>query len=261
MAEINFLCVHKKLRTKKLTPVLIKEITRRVNLTSTWQAVYTAGVVIPKPISSTNYYHRNINTKKLVEVGFSALPSGTPMARYVKMNKLPRMEDIHLIGTVRPMEMKDVNKVHTLLQVYLKKFRVKFNFTKKEITHQMLPRENVMHSFVIEDSKKKDVTDFFSFYYLPSTVLSKTSGHSKINVAYLFYNVVTVNSLEEMMKLALVKAKELDIDVFNALNIMDNTQFLDNLKFGQGDGFLHYYLYNWKLKEGVKPEEIGAILV
>ena len=32
MAEINFLCVHKKLRTKRLAPVLIKEVTRRVNL-------------------------------------------------------------------------------------------------------------------------------------------------------------------------------------------------------------------------------------
>ena len=37
MAEINFLCVHKKLRTKRLAPVLIKEITRRVNLKDIWQ--------------------------------------------------------------------------------------------------------------------------------------------------------------------------------------------------------------------------------
>jgi hypothetical protein len=34
MVEINFLCVHKKLRSKRLAPVLIKEITRRVNLTN-----------------------------------------------------------------------------------------------------------------------------------------------------------------------------------------------------------------------------------
>lgn len=33
MVEINFLCVLKKLRSKRLAPVLIKEITRRVNLT------------------------------------------------------------------------------------------------------------------------------------------------------------------------------------------------------------------------------------
>jgi len=31
MVEINFLCVHKDLRAKRLAPVLIKEITRRVN--------------------------------------------------------------------------------------------------------------------------------------------------------------------------------------------------------------------------------------
>ena len=43
MVEINFLCVHKKLRSKRLAPVLIKEVTRRVNLTGVWQAVYTAG--------------------------------------------------------------------------------------------------------------------------------------------------------------------------------------------------------------------------
>lgn len=36
MAEINYLCVHKKLRHKRLAPVLIKEVTRRVNLRSTW---------------------------------------------------------------------------------------------------------------------------------------------------------------------------------------------------------------------------------
>lgn len=33
LAEINYLCVHKKLRAKRLAPVLIKEVTRRVNLT------------------------------------------------------------------------------------------------------------------------------------------------------------------------------------------------------------------------------------
>ena len=61
MAEINFLCVHKQLRTKKLAPVFIKEITRRVNKCDIWQAVYTAGVVIPTPITAATYYHRSLN--------------------------------------------------------------------------------------------------------------------------------------------------------------------------------------------------------
>jgi glycylpeptide N-tetradecanoyltransferase len=89
MVEINFLCVHKKIRSpshssnidyhyttlylqsirsKRLAPVLIKEITRRVNLQNRWQAVYTAGVVIPKPVSRCRYWHRSLNPKKLYEV-------------------------------------------------------------------------------------------------------------------------------------------------------------------------------------------------
>lgn len=76
MVEINFLCVHKKLRSKRLAPVLIREITRRVNLTGIFQAVYTAGVVLPKPVSSCRYWHRSLNPKKLIEVSSTRLPVG-----------------------------------------------------------------------------------------------------------------------------------------------------------------------------------------
>eukprot|EP00438_Fugacium_kawagutii_P032341 Skav226358 [mRNA] locus=scaffold2980:381965:387922:- [translate_table: standard] len=87
MAEINFLCVHKKLRSKRLAPVLIKEITRRVNCENVWQAVYTAGVVLPRPVSECRYHHRSLNPKKLIEVGFSHLGARMTMARTIKLYK------------------------------------------------------------------------------------------------------------------------------------------------------------------------------
>ena len=34
--------------------------------------------------------------------------------------------------------------------------------------------------------------------------------------------------------------------MFNALDLMDNKEVLEKLKFGIGDGNLQYYLYNWK---------------
>lgn len=37
MVEINFLCIHSKLRQHRLAPVLIREITRRVNQNDIWQ--------------------------------------------------------------------------------------------------------------------------------------------------------------------------------------------------------------------------------
>jgi hypothetical protein len=83
MVEINFLCVHKKLRSKRLAPVLIKEITRRVNHAGVFQAVYTAGLVLPVPVSTCRYYHRSLDPKKLIEVGFSRLAPRMTMARTV----------------------------------------------------------------------------------------------------------------------------------------------------------------------------------
>ena len=51
----------------------MQEITRRVNLQGIWQAAYTAGVVLPKPIATCQYWHRSLNPKKLISINFSRL--------------------------------------------------------------------------------------------------------------------------------------------------------------------------------------------
>jgi len=112
MVEINYLCVHKKLRTKRLAPVLIKEITRRVHLQNIFQATYTAGIRLPRPVSACQYYHRNLNPKKLIETGFSHLPRNSTLAALIKKYKLPENT---LTPGLRPLQAKDVKDVATLL--------------------------------------------------------------------------------------------------------------------------------------------------
>jgi len=58
---------------------------------------------------------------------------------------------------------------------------------------------------------------------------------------------------------ALILARNDDFDVFNALNLMQNQKFLEELKFGIGDGNLNYYLYNWKCPS-LEPSQIGLVL-
>jgi glycylpeptide N-tetradecanoyltransferase len=65
------------------------------------------------------------------------------------------------------------------------------------------------------------VTDFFSFYHLPSSIL-KHETHKLLKVAYAYYNVPNTCSLEELMRNALIIAKNKGFDVFNALDIMEN---------------------------------------
>lgn len=147
--------------------------------------------MIPRPISTACYYHRSLNPKKLIEVGFSSLPVGVPMARHLKSLKLPKQEDITIIGAVREMTKKDLSQVTKLLNDYLNKFEVRLKFSEPEVAHLMLPRANVMYSFVVEDTEKKVITDFISYYRLPSQILKK-SGHNynDVNVKSSFINQI-----------------------------------------------------------------------
>ncbi|KAK9473275.1 acyl-CoA N-acyltransferase, partial [Dipodascopsis tothii] len=262
-AEINFLCIHKKLRSKRLAPVMIKEVTRRINKQNIWQALYTAGVVLPKPVSTCRYYHRSINWPKLNDVGFSPLPYGMTRAKMVAKYALP--SETSTAG-LRRMVAADVPAVHELLTKYLRKFELSQVFSQDEIRHWMIHDEEiadekrVVYSYVV-DSPDNTLTDFVSFYKLPSTVLGNSS-HNSINIAYSFYYASTTSlelprddkagvlnlqsRLQVLFNDALILAKQANFDVFNALTLLDNSLFLEDLKFGAGDGFLNYYLFNYK---------------
>lgn len=89
MCQIDFLCVHKKLRSRRLAPVLIKEVTRRVNLRGVFQAVYTAGAVLPGVVSRVQYLHRAIHVRKLLDIGFIGLGPRQTVPRLEKLLRVP----------------------------------------------------------------------------------------------------------------------------------------------------------------------------
>ena len=256
LVEINFLCVHKKLRQKRLAPVLIKEITRRVNLCDIWQAVYTAGVVLPKPVAECQYWHRTLNPKKLIAVGFSRLGPRMTMARTIKLYKLPEKPTI---PGVRQMRQEDVPVVRSLLNDYLARYSLAPKMSEEEVSHWLSYQEDVVYSYVVEDPKTKQVSDFFSFYTLPSTIIGHPD-YSTLKAAYMFYVVPNTFSAKELVYESLILAASTGHDVFNALDILENESLLQDLKFGPGDGKLRYYLFNWRTK-AVDPNKVGLVML
>ncbi|EER28458.1 glycylpeptide N-tetradecanoyltransferase [Coccidioides posadasii str. Silveira] len=257
VSEINFLCIHKKLRSKRLTPVLIKEITRRCNVDGIFQAIYTAGIILPTPVSSCRYYHRALDWLKLYEVGFSALPAGSTKARQITRNHLPSKT---ATPGLRPMQSKDVDAVHDLLNRYMKRFDLAQTFSREEIEHLFVHKEKpgteqTVFAYVVEEDETHKITDFVSFYSLESTVIH-SEKHNTIRAAYMYYYASETafapkeKGLRERLTLlvndALILAKKEHFDVFNALTLHDNPLFLEQLKFGPGDGQLHYYLFNYR---------------
>jgi glycylpeptide N-tetradecanoyltransferase len=86
------------------------------------------------------------------------------------------------------------------------------------------------------------ITDFFSFYTLPSTIVAHPR-HSLLQAAYLYYYATDTAFVENADDLGLLKrrlteligdaiilADQAKFDVFNALTLMDNLLFLQELK-------------------------------
>lgn len=268
--EINFLCIHKQLRSKRLAPLLIKEITRRVNLRDCWHALYTAGTLLPAPISVCRYTHRPLNWTKLNAVGFTDVPMGATPSQMVARYTLPKSTRT---PGLRTMKCEDLDQVYELYEQYYSRFALAQYFTREELEHWLLgdrslpSDKQVIFSYVVE-GHDGTITDFFSFYSLPFTILDNPK-HRDLNIAYLYHYGTTAgsprdstnppqdrfeptatkelqNRLKMLMGDACILARDLGMDVLNALTSQDNVLFLDELKFGPGDGFLNFYLFNYR---------------
>lgn len=177
------------------------------------------------------------------------------MQRTIKFYKLP---EVPKTPGFRELTEKDVPQAHKLLSNYLKSFKLVPDFSEDEFKHWFLPQKGIVNAYIVADDKGI-LTDMISFYALPSTVMHHPV-HKVIKAAYSFYNVSTKTPWIDLMNDALISARNDNFDVFNALDVMDNTTFLGPLKFGIGDGNLQYYLYNWRCPS-MKPEEMGLILL
>ncbi|XP_034050638.1 glycylpeptide N-tetradecanoyltransferase 2-like [Thalassophryne amazonica] len=254
MAQVKFLCVHKKLRLKRMSPVLIRELTRRVNQQGLYQAVYTAAVVLPTPLSSCRYWHRPLQTQKLMGINHPAVRRNMTLQRACKFNRLP---EVTKTPGLRLMTKHDIPQVHSLLWENLGRFHLTPIFSLEEVEHWLLPRENVIDSYVVE-ADNGALTDVVSFYSLSSRVLHHPI-HTELTAAHLLYLASAATDPGELMQDALVLAKSKGHDIFTALDVMDNRSFLEKLKFSISDETLHYYLYNWMCPH-MNPSEVGLVL-
>lgn len=254
VAQVKFLCVHKKLRLKRMTPVLIRELTRRVNQQGVCQAVYTAGIVLPTPLSSCRLWHRPLNSRKLMDVNYPGLRQNMNLQRALKFHRLP---EITKTRGLRPMTEADTQGIHSLLQKNVTKYQLSAVLSPEHVEHWLLPRENVVDTYVVE-GEDGALTDVVSFYSVSSRVLNHPV-HTGLRAAHLLYIASSVTELVDLMEDTLVLAKTKRFDVFSALDVMDNCSFLEQLKFSISPTTVHYYLYNWMCPK-MKPEKVGLML-
>jgi glycylpeptide N-tetradecanoyltransferase len=233
MVQINFLCIHPSLRSMRLAPILIGEIRRRANSLGIWQAMYTGVSRIPTPIAKANYWHRFLDVKKLIKLGFHK--TNRPRENYYEVRGPSKY-------SWRKMTSRDVPRVTHILKEYTKDFKIAPVITKDYVKRWVLPT----HAYVNDQSDT-----FISLYNIP---YERNDGEGTVNQAYRFYLVGDVYND------AFLIAKNLGYDVLNSLDVGVGSKYLEDLKFMPGSGHVYYYLFNWNLSESIETESISLIL-
>lgn len=227
IAFVNFLCVHKKLRSKRLTPVLISEITRRIKLEGINQAIYTSATSLSKPSFSCTYYHRYLRVENLMQTQFI-----NPNGNVRVLSKLYNLPTRSL--PLRRIQKEDCKMLAELLNGYTRDTPISITFSEEICESYFLG--GVVQTWVLGGIGTP--TDMISFYTLPIT---NKLLHTSVKAAYLWYYVSTTTTLPIFVQEALIIAKEQGFDVFSCLDIFRNEEFVAELKFKQGTGTLHYY--------------------
>jgi glycylpeptide N-tetradecanoyltransferase len=230
--QVNFLCVHKDYRNRKLVGYLVTEAKRISESKNRNQSIATIHNSIPGSILKASYWHRLIDVEKLVKVGF-----------YQTDRLKEKYFEVRGNSQFRKMTPKDVPKVTQILKDYFKKFKIVPVVNETWVKHWLLPRDGVMYSYLNDET-----SDFLSFYSIP---YDKVGSTDTVNQAYLFY--MTGDNFND----AFLIAQNAGFDVFNTLDVVHSEDLLKKHRFLKGTGYVNYHLFDWKLDCEIDKTDIN----
>lgn len=257
--EVTSICIHPKIRRKKLATKLITELKRRANLDSCYQGIFSTERYIPVPFTSVNLHHRPLNVTSLVDAGFTKLTGKVQLNELENKYQLPNKTNNKTVTMLTEDNLEYVEAACDVLNKYLSRYTIHPIFTKEEFIKRFVGDNSPMSSYVIfDDNNPKEVIDFFSYstYNLNTRNKDKVDNFERktIKVGRLYYYTSNITTAYRIVKDCLITAKKNNVDLFNITDIMENNTLLRELDFDPGPVKLHYNFYNWKTLDISLPQ-------
>lgn len=228
MPYINLLCLHAKLRNKGFEDMLINEIETKLHKIDLPYFLFVSNKENGKYFCKVKIYAIPINYQKLKDIGF--LNENIPRIPKLASNPL------HI------MKKSDIKHVIIKLNKYLSKYKVRPYFIKDTSYHFLLPKKNIVYSFVRKNSITNEITDFVTVYkyYLFCKEQKKLISTAQLS----FYFNESMN-LTELIICLINKLLSYHIDQLFFHDMMDNRD-INLTKFDTYEQ-MNYYLNNIKI--------------
>lgn len=242
--EINYACLHKKMRTKGFFPKLVEQFVKETIKKYNGEintCFYTTPRETKNAFVKSKTYCRPINFKKLYDEKFVTVSSNENIKELTKYYKVKH----NLDNSFSKLHRGDIGTLHELYKVYSEKYNFHPVHTIDEFTRLYLYgiENDILKVYVIKEDEK--IVDFISFYLLKYQMNNSTV---MINSGNLFYYTSNVTNIYTIIRNTLTIAASCGVDIFNASNVMENEQILTDFKFSETDKENdNYYCFgNWK---------------
>lgn len=241
-SEINFLCLERKVRKKRLVSSLIKEETRRINTMGIIQAIYTTGLSFSESIVVSRYFHFPLNCLELARLGFGN-----------NFNFNPKIF-IKKFQGIKPVNLNSKH-IYQYARFFYSKFKVYKFFDTKNFFYWFKYIPGVTYKFNSTMSRRDEA--ILLIYSLPNRILKQ--GKLKFLFPVYMFQIYCKNLKKGFLRKILSFSYQMGFDLFNILEGILDKKFLSDLNFTKGTGKLQFHIFNWKYKE-IKPKENGLVL-
>lgn len=204
--EIGFLCIDRRYRSMRLTPVLSEEIIRRLIRNSYFQGIFQSKDVLYGRLTQVGCYSRPL-----------LLPDG-------------RSERSDLVR----VNQSNIEKVRTFVNQEMRKYSVSKFFSPEDFKHNFLPRKDIVESFFMTRGSR--VTDFCSFH------LNKLEGTDKTVVCMTY--ALSMFDYTRLMRESLAATSKFAVAMmcYGIGGVIDT---LEKFEFKECET-MNFHLYNWK---------------
>ncbi|MBV8544582.1 MAG: GNAT family N-acetyltransferase [Acidobacteria bacterium] len=228
-AVVNFLCVRDDHRRAGLAPALIAALTKAVNATGIFTALFTTSMDIPvEPVATCRYWCRLLDPTVLAEAGFLPQPRDLEVLRAA-----------HALPSVTPERFPALapslaGAVAERMERWSSRFALRAAWGKEDILRWISGGVSVF----------ADGSGIGAY----NRVSIRTAGKRTINAAYLIALTSDGCAPQELLNRLIVEAARADCHVFFALPVMSLGDALGCAGFLPTNARLSYYLFNWPQK-------------
>lgn len=250
-AYVDHLCIHPRLRHKRLAPLLIRTITRRIAESGYLHAIYTGTTLLPGHWCSFQQFGRALRPDVLIESGFWKVPDHAKTSMVRAWDDLPGSFSDNEFS---PVKEEDVPSIVQLWNDQALSYSVAVGVDDAWLHHVLFDSNSPLSAYVKRDGTGK-VTDLWSYQSL-NMFVRKQDVVFPIRQARSYYCFATTMKMSDLIREAMIHAKSQGHHIWLTFDVAEVGAYQTELNLFPNGMVTYFYGFNFQETISIPPSKL-----